>query len=457
MLSLSSLRAIVHNRARMRSLSLILLTLSIGAIFKAAAFWRETYIASRFGVSADTDVYFGLQQIPMALVTFILGAFGLAFTPAYTRARQTEEGPTWTAGVLTFAALLGLIGSAVTIVAEPLLLHAIHAQASPTAHLTMLLLSLSYAPILVTGLWVCMSNSAGRTLLSLTVTGLPYLMMTLTLVGLCVWPSMQSLSLPASWLAGFTLTAAAGICVLVKTERFSFAVASVFTLFRLDSFRRFLGQLGSSVLENAGFITNQLLMVSFFGMAGSGAITGNNYAMRIGMLGYAIFAMPLSQMAQSRLCTAQSDRGRRQLFIRELMTMALVVGLVAGTLFVFRADITRLVYLRGRFSTAQLQFVVSLLPAWLSYFVVLSINAVISRMLFARHEGMRYTRTMLCAYTVSNLLRFLTAGHSAPALIIWSAVAAEGTAFLWNLRLCLGRPAQENPAKLHPLTAPVSA
>ncbi len=283
MLSLSSLRA--ARQSTVRSLSLILLTLSIGAIFKVAAFWRETYIASRFGVSADTDVYFGLQQIPMAMVTFILGAFGLAFTPAYARARRTEEGPCWAAGSLTLAAILGLIGSAITMALEPLLLQAIHAQASPRAHLTLLLLSLSYGPILVAGLWVCISNAAGRTLLALTVTGLPYLIMTLSLAALYFWPQMQSLSLPASWLAGFLLTALAGVWVLARTEPVSFAISNVSHLFRLDSFRRFLGQLGSSVLENAGFITNQLLMVFFFGMAGSGAISANNYAMRIGMLG----------------------------------------------------------------------------------------------------------------------------------------------------------------------------
>lgn len=455
MFSLSSLRGKLPSH--IQSLTLILLTLSIGAVFKVAAFWRETYIASRFGVSADTDVYFGLQQIPMALVTFILGAFGLAFTPAYTRARQADETPYWAAGSFTLAVMLGLIGSVVTIAAEPLLLHAIHAQASPRAHLTLLLLSLSYCPILIAGLWVCMSNSAGRTHLALTVIGLPYLLMTLSLATLYFWPQMRTLSLPASWLVGFALTASAGVLTLTRTEPVTLSTARMLTLFKLDSFRRFLGQLGSSVLENAGFITNQLLMVFFFGMAGSGAITANNYAMRIGMLGYGILAIPLSQLTQSRLCTAQSAEARRQQFIRLLATMIFIVGTAAGVLFVFRTDVARLVYLRGRFSVAELQFVVSLLPAWLSYFVVLALNAVISRMLYARQEGMKYTRTMLCAYGVSNTLRWLAVGHSAPAAIIWSAVAAEGSAFLWNLRSCLSKQDQTISIPLSSIVAPASA
>jgi putative peptidoglycan lipid II flippase len=455
MLSLSSLRA--ARPSRVRSLSLILLTLSIGAIFKVAAFWRETYIASRFGVSADTDIYFGLQQIPMALVTFMLGAFGLAFTPAYAQARRTQEGPYWVAGTVILATVLGLAGSAVTLAAEPFLLHCIHAQDSPTAHLALLLLSLSYAPILITGLWICINNAAGRTLLSQIIIGLPYLLMTITLIALCFWPRVLPFSLPASWLAGFFLTAIASVCVLIKMEPFSLALSSVPHLFRLSSFRRFLGQLGSSLLENAGFITNQFLIVFFFGLAGSGAISANNYAMRIGMLGYGILTIPLAQLAQSRLCNAQSAHVRLQRFVRELIIMAVLVGVAAGTLFFFREDVARLVYLRGRFSIAELQFVVILLPAWLSYYVVLSLNTVTSRMLFARHEGMRYTRTMLCAYGVSNLLRLLTTGHSAPAFIIWSEVIAVGLAFLWNLRHCLDRQEQEHPAKLHPAAAPVAA
>ena len=70
----------------------------------------------------ETDIYFGLQQIPMAILTFTLGAFGLAFTPAYSRARQTEERSSWTGGILALALLLGLAGSAITMLAEPLLL-----------------------------------------------------------------------------------------------------------------------------------------------------------------------------------------------------------------------------------------------------------------------------------------------------------------------------------------------
>ncbi len=137
--------------------------------------------------------------------------------------------------------------------------------------------------------------------------------------------------------------------------------------------------------------------------------------------------------------------------------MALVIGSAASILFLFREDVGRLVYLRGQFPAAELQFVVSLLPAWLSYFVVISLNAVVSRMLFVRHEGMRYTRTMLCAYAGANLLRLLAVGHAAPAAIIWSSVIAESAAFLWNLRRCLMSEERAQPGVLNVTAAPVSA
>ena len=454
---LSRVKAWRRKGKDVRSLSLLAFTLAIGGVFKAAAFWRETYIAASFGVSSKTDVYFGLQQIPLAILTFTLGAFGLAFTPAYSRARKTEEGPIWTGGILTLALVLGVTGSAITMLAKPFLLGAIHAQDSPTANLTILLLSLSYAPILVSGLWVCMNNAAGRSIQSLTVTGLPYLLMTVSLVVICLESGTQSWSLPGSWLAGFVTTALVGISVIAKTEQFPARLSSMFALVKLNSFRRFLGQLGSSVLENAGFISNQLLMVAFFGMSGPGAITANNYAMRIGMLGFGVLTIPISQLTQSRLCTATSAEARRAQFIRQLTTMALVIGSTAATLFFFREDVGRLVYLRGHFPKAQLQFVVSLLPAWLSYFVVISLNAVASRMLFVRHEGIRYTRTMLCAYGIANLLRLVTLGHTAAAVIIWSSVIAEGAALLWNVRACLVREEQEQLRALNVTASPVSA
>ncbi len=62
---------------------LAVLTLATSGLFKVAAFAREAFIASHFGLSSFTDAYFAFQQFPLILLTFMFGAFGLAFTPAY--------------------------------------------------------------------------------------------------------------------------------------------------------------------------------------------------------------------------------------------------------------------------------------------------------------------------------------------------------------------------------------
>ena len=67
---------------------LIGLTLLAGGLFKISAFVREAFIAAHFGLSAVTDAYFGLQQFPLTLATFMFGAFALAFTPAYAEAKR---------------------------------------------------------------------------------------------------------------------------------------------------------------------------------------------------------------------------------------------------------------------------------------------------------------------------------------------------------------------------------
>src|SRR5436305_6760024 len=99
---------------RSRSLLLVLCTLAAGAIFKVSAFAREAFIASRFGLSAVTDAYFALQQLPLTLATFMFGSFALAFTPAYAEARRQNETVRWLPGLLAYASLLGICLTALT-------------------------------------------------------------------------------------------------------------------------------------------------------------------------------------------------------------------------------------------------------------------------------------------------------------------------------------------------------
>ena len=65
------------------SAALLVISLATSGIFKLSAFAREAFIAAKFGLSAVTDAYFGLQQFPLALASFMFGAFSLTFIPAY--------------------------------------------------------------------------------------------------------------------------------------------------------------------------------------------------------------------------------------------------------------------------------------------------------------------------------------------------------------------------------------
>ena len=53
------------------SAALLAISLMTSGIFKLSAFAREAFIAAKFGLSAVTDAYFGLQQFPLALASFM--------------------------------------------------------------------------------------------------------------------------------------------------------------------------------------------------------------------------------------------------------------------------------------------------------------------------------------------------------------------------------------------------
>jgi len=81
-----------HSRYGSGPAALLLISLATGGIFKVSAFAREAFIAAKFGLSAVTDAYFGLQQFPLALASFMFGAFSLAFIPAYENEWRRRSG-----------------------------------------------------------------------------------------------------------------------------------------------------------------------------------------------------------------------------------------------------------------------------------------------------------------------------------------------------------------------------
>jgi hypothetical protein len=93
--------------------------------------------------------------------------------------------------------------------------------------------------------------------------------------------------------------------------------------------------------------------------------------------------------------------------------------------------------MRGKFQGAELNEVVRILPAWLSYFVIMAMNAFVARYLFIREQGSVYVRRQLLAYTAANTLRFAGSAYLGSVGIIWCSVATEGLSFVWSLKSCL--------------------
>lgn len=411
------------------SVVLVALTLALGAFFKLSAFAREAFITSKFGLSSVTDTYFALQQFPVTAAAYMFGPFARAFTPAYAEAYEKEGRAEWLPGLIFYASLIALALTGLSFLFAHQILAAFTRNGSWA---TLAVLSVCYIPIVFIGFRAAMWNSHGRNLRTLVLTGSPYFVMTVVLIGMYFVGAMGNLSLALSMSLGFVGVGIVSAAALLWKEQPFRHACCLFRPWKLEAFRRFTRQLSASSIETAGFSVNQFLMLFFMARAGTGAISANNCATRIGMLGYSLFALPMVQLLQSRLCQSTGEEQKR-IAKRYVAVLALGCSLFAFGLFLIRRPLVTLVYMRGNFSAGALNEVVAILPAWLCYFVVLCLNTIVSQYMFHRSLGYRYTRNMLLGYAGTNILRFAAGSAIAPAWIVWCGVIAEGCAFLGNV------------------------
>ncbi len=412
------------------------LTVGLGGLFKIAAFAREAFIASRFGLSSFTDTYFASQQLPLILVTFMFGAFSLAFTPAYAAEKRQTGRVAWLPGLLVYGGALGGLLTLLMIALAPWLLRALNSAPAGHGVGTLAILSVSFAPVIWLGIWAGVMIATGRNLLAMFVTGLPYLSMTVLLIGLYALGRLDAFSLPLSFLAGFGMVGCSALIWLMATEWRGAQLVAALAIWKMPGFRRFLSQLRASSLENLGFAANQLLLIYFIARAGVGAVSANTCAMRVGMLGFTLLGQPLAQLVQAKLCAAPEE-AQPAVFKRWLLAISGLLFTFGATLYLWREPVTRLVYLHGKFSAMELSRVIEIVPAWLAYFVVASLNAIAARYLFVRARGNAYVRLQLSAYAAANLIRIAFWGRLSAPEVIWCSVLTEGCALLFNLRNCL--------------------
>jgi putative peptidoglycan lipid II flippase len=416
--------------------ALLVISLATGGIFKLSAFAREAFIAARFGLSAVTDAYFGLQQFPLALASFMFGAFSLAFTPAYENERRRSGNVEWLPGLLFYSGVLGAVLTVLMVVCAPWLLQLIHSTDTREVRTTVVLLAACYLPIIWIGIWKGICTARGRNLWATSLPGLPYLIMTIVLVGSYAIGQLSNLSLPVSMAAGFALVGLYSLVRIARSQpslRGGFRVTAVW---KVPQCRDFLRQLAASAVENVGFVANQSLLLYFLAGLGTGVISANNCAMRIGLLGYSLLSMPLTSLVQGRLCSAE-DKERPTVFRRWLMVHATLQGLFAVAVCAFRFPLLRVVYMHGKFGGTELAEVAHILPAWIGYCVVMSLSELSASYLFIREKGVQYMRIRLWAYLAVNLLRIAVMGKASAATFIWCSVVIEALVVAMNLRSCL--------------------
>ena len=417
------------------SAALLAISLATSGIFKLSAFAREAFIAAKFGLSAVTDAYFGLQQFPLALASFMFGAFSLAFTPAYENARRRSGNVEWLTGLLFYSCLFGAVLTVLMVVCAPYLLQLIHTTDTSEVRSTVVLLGVCFLPIIWIGIWKGICSARGQNLWATSLPGLPYLIMTLVLVGSYAIGRLSNLSLPVSLTAGFALVGFYSLVRIWKSQQLR-GGSPVFAVWNVLECRHFLRQLAASAVENAGFIANQSLLLYFLARLGTGVISANNCAMRIGMLGYTLLSMPLTSLVQSRLCSAE-DKERPTVFRRWLVVHATLQLLFAVAACAFRFPLLRMVYMHGKFGGTELAEVAHILPAWIGYCVVMSLSELSAGYLFIRSMGVHYMRIRLCAYLAANVLRFAVTGTAGAATMIWCSVIIEAFVLALNLRTCL--------------------
>jgi putative peptidoglycan lipid II flippase len=406
----------------------VVLTLGTSVVFKLVAFLRESYVASQFGLSPQTDAYFGFQQLPLTLSTFMLGSFCLAFAPAYAERQRNEGTREWLSVIMTYLTGAGALLTLLTVAFTPLLVRLFGSSGQQVAAQVLLVLSLSYLAIVFQGVWAGICIARGHNILAVVFGGLPYLLMAIIIAAFCQWRGADPMSLPISMTAAFTIVGIVCLVLLLRREKFSVRWDLLRRPFAVPGLRTFAVQLSGSSLENLGYAANQLMAVWFFSQVGAGFVSANNYAMRIGMLSFSLLSLPLGQLAQSRLCTA-ADSEKRRVFLQYLGLVIVCAGVAACLLAAFRYEIVSAIYLRGKFSLANLKTVAGLLPAWLTYVVVMSSNQVLARYEFSLQQGSSYARRMWCAYLGTTVLRFMLHTASDPSWILWAAVLSEGTAF----------------------------
>lgn len=404
----------------------VLLQLLINAIGKGIGFAREVLISSMFGVSAVTDAFFSIQQLLVFSSSYIMGAFNLAFVPAYIRNQAAGAAALFLRPLVFLLMAVGLTASITLALAPSEYLEKVLGFSQPNELLTTFAQILAWAtvPTILTGIAFGVLHGERRHQHATILGSMSSVGMLLTLLlfyFLADGESGRVSALPWSYLCGAVV--AGMLAVLVLRPRMLGTGRSE----TKPDFHSFMHAVGASSLENVGFNINQLSNVYFAAKFGEGLVAINAFAFRIGMLPLSLVSSQIGQIYQAWAARAVAEGAQPPKAMFFMLCLPSVF--IAICMAVWGDFIIRLVYERGAFGADQTAHVAQLLVPYAAYFLVMSINQLAARHIFVIGKGMRYARAMLLAYGVALMAKVLVAGSLSQ--IIWSCVIAEGCVALW--------------------------
>jgi putative peptidoglycan lipid II flippase len=412
----------------------VLIVLAINAGSKVGGFVREVYISSLYGVSNVTDAFFAVQQLPLFVSNYMLGAFNLVFIPGYASAKQEKMSWSFLKTLLKILVSVGLALTALMFVGAhewvPRIV-GVAEQAGDLAGDFAMILSLSIVPVILLGVGYGMFHAERQHVKAMLMVALLPFAMLVGLLGLSlVSEANLAYVLPWSFVIGAFVAAGCTIYLARRLIRSDPAPLTQKRRAEGPFLKGFFKQLSASSAENVGFNLNQLLNVFFAGTTGPGSVAVYAYATRLAMLPLSGIVNPLAQMIQAWLSSYETPERRGKHFALIALAMLLMVVLIALLLIAFREPMVRFVYQRGEFSASDTLRVSWLLVPYASYFAVMSLNQLFGRYFFVLSRGGLYTTSLLAGYFVSNLLKPFLAMSMGVSGIIWACAIGEGLALL---------------------------
>ncbi len=407
----------------------IVLLISLGS--KVLGLVREVYISSRFGVSEITDSFFGVQQLPVMMMSYMTGAFTLAFVPHYVVVKAHGRHRQFLRRLLLVLAAITAVATFAMIIGASDVIPSIVGVRSQS-HLVQQfsrVLSGAVLPSAIIGLAFSIFHAErehGKAMLLSTMA--PAVM----LISLLGWNHLPGASfeyaLPWSYVIGTALAAVWAAKRVIIALRIAETPDGTSTG-PPPTGLKFVQQLSAASVENVAFSLNQLLTVHYAALTGAGAIALNAYALRIAMLPLSGAATPLNQIVSTWLAK-QEFTNRKRAFARALLLAGAAYTLCAVAMFFSRHPIVRLVYQRGAFSATDTAYVVQVLSPYALYFLVMALNQLFARFYFVAAKGHVYTGVLLAGYLIANCLKPFGAIHFQLLGVIYAAVIGEGIALV---------------------------